>query len=96
MTTNAEMELASEAILKHRAGKYKTIKAAQQALGANSQIIEQMLSAQMQQPEPVVDTARADICNSCDKNVNDICMVCACPMNHLLSNLNAVCPEGKW
>lgn len=39
---------------------------------------------------------RAVICSSCDKNVNNICQVCGCPLVAKTRSEYSKCPDGKW
>lgn len=39
---------------------------------------------------------RAVICSSCDKNVNNICQVCGCPLMAKTRSEYSKCPDGKW
>lgn len=95
MTTNAEMELASAAVLAYRAGEFKTVLEACEAKGADYSLAQQMIAVQ-DIPETNLREDRQSVCNACTNNVGDTCMVCACPMSYLLYNDDAVCPEGKW
>jgi len=39
---------------------------------------------------------RAVICSSCDKNINNTCNVCGCPLIAKTRSEYSKCPEGKW
>lgn len=95
MRTNAEMELASAAILAYRAGEFKSIESACLANEADYNLAMEMIAVE-DKPETKLREDRQSICVECMNNVNDTCMVCACPMQYLLYNDNAKCPEGLW
>ena len=39
---------------------------------------------------------RAIICSDCDKNVNNTCSVCGCPLLAKTRSEFSKCPESKW
>lgn len=39
---------------------------------------------------------RAIVCSTCDKNVNNICNSCGCPLIAKTRSEYSTCPEGKW
>jgi rRNA maturation endonuclease Nob1 len=39
---------------------------------------------------------RAVICSSCDKNVDNVCQSCGCPLIAKTRSEYSKCPEGKW
>ena len=95
MVTNAEYELASEAILKFRAGDYASLEEACNTLEANIEIAEGMIAVETA-TTPRLKPSRKSICDTCEENQNDTCMQCACPMSYILYNNTATCPLEKW
>lgn len=39
---------------------------------------------------------RAVICSSCDKNINNTCDACGCPLIAKTRSEYSKCPKGKW
>ena len=93
--TNAEYELASKAILDFRAGQYNSLEEACAAINANILTANDMIKVE-DIPETSLREDRQSICMSCENYANDMCMVCACPMQYLLYNFEAKCPVEKW
>ena len=96
MTTNKEYELASEAILRHSAGEYKSLESARKDLSAKSTVIKEMITQQESLIELKPDLAKLDICNACNNNSNGICMINAFVIEYLILDNDDMCPENKW
>ena len=96
MTTNKEYELASEAILQYKAGKYKTLESARRSVTAKSTVVKEMLEQQAVYVEPIADLAKLEICNACENNSNGVCMINAFVIEYLILDNNDMCPENKW
>jgi hypothetical protein len=95
MATNQEMELASAAIQSLKNGMHESLEDACSDHNADMAIAESMIEVVIPEERSLI-TSRQTVCNSCPNNINSMCMVCACPMDHLLYTTKAICPEGKW
>lgn len=95
MKTNAEYELASKAILDFRAGLYNSLEEACVETNADILTANDMIKVE-DVPETSLREDRQSVCMACENHVSDVCMVCACPMQHLLYNITATCPLEKW
>lgn len=100
MTTNSEYEKANIAIEGFNNKTYSTLESAAQGTGADLTLINVMLSnpsmTEHQYTDYSLSQLRIVTCSQCEKNSNNICMVCACPINFITSMQSSVCPEGKW
>lgn len=68
---------------------------------ANIQIVNIMIGNENIMTEDVFvnesqKLERYSICDSCDKNENDTCSECACPLPVITNMKFKECPLGKW
>jgi hypothetical protein len=100
MSTNAEYQKASLAIEGFKNGSYSTLESSAATVGADLTLVNVMLSnpgmTEQQYTDETVQKTRFSICSQCEKNTNNICMICACPINFVTSVKSSTCPEGKW
>jgi hypothetical protein len=100
MTLNVEYEKANIAIEGYKNGVYSSLDSAAASLGADATLIAVMLSNPAMEEtnftSNVVQQNRFSICSECEKNQNNTCIVCACPINFVTSMQASSCPEGKW
>lgn len=99
MNTNLEYERASTAIDLIKSGK-NIVEAAESA-NASVQLINIMISNQELFTEDVfveegTRLQRESICSNCDKNTNNTCMECACPLPTITNMKFKNCPLEKW
>ena len=100
MTQNVEYEKANIAIEGYKNGAYSSLDVAASSLGADATLIAVMLSNPAMKEtnfaSNLVQQNRFITCSKCDKNQNNTCIVCACPINFITSMQASICPEGKW
>jgi hypothetical protein len=99
MHTNLEYEKANVAIQLIKTG-YSVTNAVEET-DSNINLINIMLNNESSIIEEVfsddsVRVFRQNICSDCDKNVNNICMQCACPLPVIINMKFKECPLGKW
>jgi|APGre2960657404_1045060.scaffolds.fasta_scaffold04834_6 hypothetical protein len=99
MYKNSDYENANSAI--HLIKNGLSIIDAAEKTNSNAQIINIMLSNEEVLTEDVfvedtIKTQRQNICSTCDKNKNNTCMECACPLPVILNMKFKECPLGKW
>lgn len=99
MNSNLEYERASIAVNLIKSGM--NINEAAESANANIQLINIMISNQDLFTEDVfvednIRIQRESICNSCEKNKNNTCMECACPLSTITNMKFKECPLRKW
>lgn len=99
MGTNLDYENANAAILLIKSGI--DINVAVDSTNAKIHLVNIMLGNEDVITEDVfvedsVRENRESICLSCDKNQNNICMECACPLPTITNMKFKVCPLEKW
>ena len=99
MHTNLDYEKASAAITLVKSGK--NLNDAVESANAKIQLVNIMLGNEHILTEDVfVDdstrNARETICANCNRNINNTCMECACPLPTITNMKFKVCPLGKW
>jgi hypothetical protein len=100
MTQNVEYEKANIAIEGYKNGVYSSLDSAAISLGADATLMAVMLSnpamGETNFASNLVQQNRFSICSECEKNQNNTCIVCACPINFVTSVQTSTCPEGRW
>lgn len=99
MHTNLEYENANTAIWLIKNGM-NLIDAVNQA-NAKNEIVNMMLGNEDVITEDVfvedlVRIQRENVCSTCNKNKNNVCMECACPLPAIINMNFKDCPLGKW
>ncbi len=97
--TNLDYETASNAISLIKTGT--DIAEASRLTGAKVHLVNIMLGNEdiITSDVFVEDSIRENresICMSCDKNLNNVCMECACPLPTITNMKFKVCPLEKW
>jgi hypothetical protein len=99
MYKNSDYENANSAIELIKNGL--SIIDASEKTNSSTQIINIMLSNENIITEDVfvedyIKIQRQNMCSICDKNKNNTCMECACPLSFILNMKFKECPLGKW
>jgi hypothetical protein len=99
MNTNLDYENAAAAIVLIKNGT--AVNNAVELANAKIQLVNIMLGNEDVITEDVfvedsVRLKRESICLSCDKNINNICMECACPLPTITNMKFKNCPLEKW
>lgn len=99
MHTNLDYENASKAVKLIKSGF--SINEAAKTVDAKIELINIMLGNEDIVTKDVfvedsVRLQRESMCASCEKNINNICMVCACPLPTITNIKFKECPLGKW
>ena len=97
--TNLDYGKASAAISLIKTGT--NISEASSLTGAKLQLVNIMLGNEDVITKDVfvedsIRENRESICSTCDKNQNNVCMECACPLPTITNMRFKVCPLEKW
>jgi hypothetical protein len=99
MNTNLDYENASAAIMLIKKGM--DVNNAVDSTNAKIQLVNIMLGNEDVITEDVfvedsIRLKRESICLSCNKNINNTCMECACPLPTITNMKFKICPLEKW
>jgi hypothetical protein len=99
MNTNLDYENASAAIMLIKKGM--DVNNAVDSTNAKIQLVNIMLGNEDVITEDVfvedsIRLERESICLSCNKNINNTCMECACPLPTITNMKFKICPLEKW
>lgn len=100
MTTNKNYQICSAAIAAYQSQKFQTLQEACREYKADYQLAMIMLNNEKALEQEMVDSdvfeSRMISCSHCDKNINNICNECACPVSFITNIKFKSCPIGKW